>query len=122
MDGEQWLDGYRHRVSEIERRAERVRAKLDRVAATVISPDGAVCVAVSPAGALQALTLGPGADELSRADLAATILATARRAQDQAAREATETLRPLLGEDSAAMDFLRSQLPGPRSTPEGDPR
>jgi len=113
MDGEQRLADYQHRVGEIERRATRAQSRLATTAETTMSSDGAVTLTVSPAGALLGLTVGPRAEELSRAQLAAAILATAQRAQVAAARQAAEVMRPLLGEDSAAMSLLRSHLAAP---------
>lgn len=113
MDGEQRLADYQHRVGEIERCATRAQTRLATTAQTATSSNGAVTLTVSPAGALLELTIGPRAEELSRAQLAAAILATAQRAQVAAARQAAEVMRALLGEDSAAMSLLRSQLTAP---------
>jgi DNA-binding protein YbaB len=113
MDAERRLADYRHRVDEIERRAIRAQQRLVAAAETATSSDGAVTLTVNPTGALLELTIGPRAEELSRVQLAAAILATARRAQAAAAQQAAEVMRPLLGEDSAAMAFLRSPLAAP---------
>jgi DNA-binding protein YbaB len=109
MEPEQRLASYRHRVDEIERRASAARQSLATVAETATSSDGAVTLTVSPAGALLGLSIGPRAEELTRAQLAAAIVATAQRAR-AAARQAAEVMRPLLGDGSAAMRLVRSQL------------
>lgn len=113
MDGEQWLAGYRGRLAEIRGRAARVQDALARVDGTASSRDGSVTVTVTPAGALQRLVLGERSAELSRVQLAAAVLATAREAQAEAARRATEAVVPLVGENSEAMRVLRSHLPAP---------
>jgi DNA-binding protein YbaB len=110
MEPEQRLASYQHRVGQIGRRATDAQQGLATVAESATSSDGAVTVTVSPAGALLELTIGPRAEELTRVQLAAAILATAQRAQAGAARQAAEVMRPLLGDNSAAMGYLRSQL------------
>lgn len=110
MDAEQRLVSYRQRVGDMGYQADTAGARLATVAGTAISPDGAVTVTVSPAGALHELTIGPRAEELSRVQLATVILETAGRARIVAADEAAEALRPLLGADSTAMAMLRAQL------------
>ncbi len=111
MDGREWLASYQRRLREIGERTERVRRELGAVSATATSPDGAVTVTVTPAGALQELVLSERAEGMSRAQLAAAVLATARAAQGDAARRATEAVVPLVGEPGAAMAVLRSHLP-----------
>ncbi len=110
MDAAHRLAGYRHRTDELERQATLAGARLAQASGSATSADGAVSVAVSPAGALRQLTLGPPAEEMSRSALAAAILATARRAHAAAAEETAQAMRPLLGERSPAMALLRSQL------------
>lgn len=48
---------------------------------------------------------------MTRVQLAAAVLATARQAQGEAARQATEAVAPLVGDDAEAMRMLRSHLP-----------
>jgi DNA-binding protein YbaB len=110
MEPEQRLASYRHRVDEIERRASAARQSFATVAETATSSDGAVTLTVSPAGALLGLSIGPRAEELTRAQLAAAIVATAQLARAAAAQQAAEVMRPLLGDGSAAMRLVRSQL------------
>lgn len=112
MDAQSWLESYEHRVQRVTERAAEARAELEQITSTAQSPDGAVSVTVNPAGALQELSLAPPAEDLSRAQLAAAILDTARRAQGHAAQRVAATMAPLLG-DTEAMDFLRSQIPPP---------
>ncbi len=114
MDGEQWLASYRERLGTLGMRAAQARDALAGVEATASSRDGAVTVTVDPAGALQRLVLGERSAELSRVQLAAAVLATAREAQGEAARRAAEAVAPLLGEDSEAMRVVRAHLGGAR--------
>ncbi len=100
-------------MPEIVRRAAEAKARLERVSASATSADGAVTVTVNTSGALQELTFGPRADELPRARLAQAVLATAKRAQLDAARQLTAVMAPVIGADSDAMEFLREQIPEP---------
>ncbi|MEU4252323.1 YbaB/EbfC family nucleoid-associated protein [Amycolatopsis sp. NPDC026612] len=100
-------------MPEIARRAAEAKARLERVSATATSADGAVTVTVNTAGALQELTFGPRADELPRTRLAQVVLATARRAQVDAAQQLAGIMAPVIGEHSEAMEFLREQIPAP---------
>jgi DNA-binding protein YbaB len=112
MDGRAWLASYEERLQDIGGRAQRARAELAGVEATATSRDGAVTVTVDPAGALRSLVLGEAADGLTREQLAAAVVGTAREAHADAARRAAEAVAPLLGEGSAALALLRSHLPG----------
>lgn len=107
-------------MPDIARRAAEAKARLERIAATATSPDGAVTVTVNTSGALQELTFGPRADELPRARLAASVVATAKRAQVQAAQQLASVMAPVIGPDSAAMKFLQEQIPAPE-LPEEQP-
>jgi DNA-binding protein YbaB len=107
-------------MPDIARRAAEAKARLERIAATATSADGAVTVTVNTGGALQQLTFGPRADELPRARLAQAILATAQRAQVDAARQLTSVMAPVIGADSDAMKFLQEQSPAPE-VPEEEP-
>jgi DNA-binding protein YbaB len=111
MDGELWLASYQERLRNIGARAAKARQALVGVEATASSRDGAVTVTVNPAGALQRLVLSERTEAMTRVQLAAAVLATAREAQGRAAREATEAVAPLIGTDSAAMRVLREHLP-----------
>ncbi|WP_245589660.1 YbaB/EbfC family nucleoid-associated protein [Amycolatopsis balhimycina] len=107
-------------MPEIARRAAEAKAQLERIAATATSPDGAVTVTVNTSGALQELAFGPRADELPRARLAASVVATAKRAQVQAAQQLATVMAPVIGPDSDAMKFLQEQIPAPE-LPEEQP-
>jgi DNA-binding protein YbaB len=108
-------------IADLGRRAAEAKARLERISATATSADGAVTVTVNTSGALQELAFGPPADELPRTRLAATVVATAKRAQVQAAQQLTSVLAPLIGADSEAMKFLREQIPAPELPEEEGP-
>lgn len=108
-------------MPDIARVAAEAKARLQRVAATATSPDGAVTVTVNTSGALQELSFGPRADELPRARLAAVVVATAKRAQVEAAQQLKGIMAPLIGDDSDAMKFLEEQIPEPEIPEEPAP-
>lgn len=100
-------------ISDVGRVAAEAKARLEHISATATSADGAVTVTVNTSGALQQLVFGSRADELPRARLAQEIVATAKRAQVDAAQQLTSVMAPLIGADSDAMNFLREQIPAP---------
>jgi DNA-binding protein YbaB len=110
MNGEEWLAGYRDRLAALRARTERAQDALAHAEATVTSPDGAITVTVNPAGALQRLVLSERSTGMTRVQLAAAVLATARTAQQEAAERAMAAVAPVLGEGSEAMRALRSNL------------
>ena len=100
-------------IADITRKAEAAKVQLQHLSATLSSQDGAATVTVNASGALQNLAFGPKARELPLERLAATVVATAQRAQAQAARQITQIMAPVVGEHSDAMEFLREQFPAP---------
>ena len=113
MDGREFLAAYQDRLQDVRDRTARARRALAAVAGTATSRDGAVVITVDQAGALQRLQFTEHAEVLSRAELAATVLDTARRARAEAARQAEAALVPVLGERSEAMQVVRSHLTPP---------
>jgi DNA-binding protein YbaB len=107
------LSSYLREVEALAGRAEEAKKQLKQLTGSLTSGDGAVTVTVNAAGALQNLTFGPRADDLPKERLASLILATARRAQIQAAQQVTSILAPIVGEDSDAMRFVQRQIPVP---------
>jgi DNA-binding protein YbaB len=110
-------------AAELGRRAEEAKVKLQHVASTMTSRDGAATVTVNASGALQELSFTPRARDVSHAQLAASVLATVKRAQLEAAKQVTAVMAPLIGDNSEAMHFLEEQIPEPEVPDEpGDPR
>jgi DNA-binding protein YbaB len=113
VDPNELMSDYLQEVEVLAQKAEQAKKQLKALAGTLTTGDGAVCLTVNAAGALQSLSFGPKADELPRAQLASLVLSTARRAQIQAAQQVTSILAPLVGENSDAMRFVREQIPVP---------
>jgi DNA-binding protein YbaB len=113
------MSSYMREVEQIAAKAEEAKKQLKQLSGTLTSSDGAVTVTVNAGGALQRLSFGPRADQMSKPQLAALIMSTARRAQAQAAQQITGILAPLVGENSDAMRFVREQLPVPEEPNEG---
>src|SRR5215475_7678695 len=107
------MSSYMQEVEVLAAKAEEAKKQLKQLAGSLTSGDGAVTLTVNAAGALQSLSFGPRADEMSKAQLASLILSTARRAQMQAAQQVTAILAPIVGENSDAMRFVQEQIPVP---------
>jgi DNA-binding protein YbaB len=111
-EADDWISSYLRRAEETQAMAEEAKSKLAQVAAQLSSPDEAVTLTVNASGALQTLQFGSAAERMSRDQLAGSVLATAHRAQAQAAQQVAAAMSPLIGQDSEAMDFLRQRIPG----------
>lgn len=110
-------------ITDIANKAEAAKEQLKQVSATLSSADGAATVTVNASGALQQLSFGTKARDLPLEQLARTVLATAQRAQAQAAQQLTGIMAPLIGTDSDAMKFLEEQFPQPEvEEPEATPK
>lgn len=109
-------------IADIKHKAEVAKARLQELSATLSSSDGAATVTVNASGALQKLAFGAKARELPLEQLAATVVATAQRAQAQAARQITAIMAPVIGTDSDAMHFLEEQFPAPEVPEEQPPQ
>ncbi len=120
MEPNELMSSYLREVEALAKKAETAKQQLKQLAGSLTSGDGAVSLTVNAAGALRSLSFGPRADELPKAQLASLILATARRAQIEAAQKVTSILAPLVGEDSDAMRFVQEQIPVPVE-PDEDP-
>lgn len=95
-----WLDTW---SADIEQRAQRAKAlaqQMAGVSATASTPDSAIRVKVDNGGVIQDLVLGEGAMRMRPNDLAAAILATARRAQADLARRAAAIVDQTIGLDT----------------------
>jgi DNA-binding protein YbaB len=103
VDPKQLMASYEQEISGLTARAEAAREEIKQLCCSATSQDGAVTVTVNGAGALQDVSFGQRADDLSRAGLAALIMETAHRAQARAAQQLVNIMTPLVGQDSGAM-------------------
>lgn len=122
MDPSELVASYQQEAAAVAERAEAAKAQVRMVQASVTSPDGAVTVTVNATGALQNVSFGARAEQVSRGQLASLVMQTARRAQAQAAQQVTAALAPVIGENSAAMDYLRRQLPDVEESTGDEPQ
>lgn len=106
LDPEDMLDAFQARVAEQTEQALRLSAELEQSEVAVRSPGGEVSVRVNSAGGLADLTLHPEADNMSRGELAALIVATSRRAQTALTAQVQELVSNLYGPDSDTAAFI----------------
>ncbi|WP_051386357.1 YbaB/EbfC family nucleoid-associated protein [Actinokineospora inagensis] len=118
---QQLIGDYERRTAQLLARAEETKARIAALSGTATSSDGTVTTTVNAAGALQNLTFSAKADEMPRDRLAALILATAKRAQAAATGQIAAVMEPLVGANSAAMRFVRDQIPEVEIPPEPAP-
>jgi hypothetical protein len=114
-DPERLLADFEARLAETTRRAEQVRAGLERTSATARSADGRVAVTVNASGNVVGL-------RLPDPELAATVLATLRQAQSQLAA-AARTAMPaeLTGTDVLAELDTQYRTAYPEPAPPSRP-
>lgn len=105
MDPYAWVNDFKTRAAELQRKNAEVQENLAAVSGTASSKDGAVKVTVGPNGGLMNLQLGHRAVELGAPRLTALILETARQAQKNAATQVIEAFRPI-GEGTQAMAMI----------------
>lgn len=110
-DPAKWLRDQEQRIAKLQEQANRTKQELAESVVTVASRDQAVTVTVNPAGVLLELRISPHAERLSSAQLTSKIMETYQKARSQAAARTVEIMSGLIGNDSDAMDFLRSTLP-----------
>ncbi|MGB3444808.1 MAG: YbaB/EbfC family nucleoid-associated protein [Actinophytocola sp.] len=105
------VDDLDRRTQELLQRAEQTKSDIAKVTGVATSEDGVATATVSATGALLAVSFGRAADKLPKERLAEAVMAAARKAQATAARQVTDLMTPLIGNDSDAMRMLREQLP-----------
>jgi DNA-binding protein YbaB len=105
LDPYAWVNDFKTRAAELQRKNAEVQENLGAVSGTASSKDGAVKVTVGPNGGLMNLQLGHRAVELGAPRLTALILETARQAQKNAATQVIEAFRPI-GEGTQAMAMI----------------
>lgn len=110
-DPHEWIAQQEARISELRERAETAQNALTQTGATTTSDDGAVTVTVGPGGQVTDIRLSPRADGLGHQRLQSAIMTTVRSAQAASVAMTTEVMESLLGSDSDAMAFYRSQIP-----------
>ncbi|ANN16379.1 hypothetical protein SD37_12445 [Amycolatopsis orientalis] len=122
-DPQEWMREQEQRSAALLAKAEQAKTDLENNVVTLSSPDRLVTVTVNPGGGLMSLALSPQAQERTPAQLASLIMSTYRKATTRAADRTLEIMAGLTGEDSDAVDFIKSTLPPreePRPTAEPD--
>lgn len=109
MEPEQWLAQYHKRLADIATRANEAGTRMRRVGQTATSPRGEVTVTVGSGGALEDLTLTPGARTLESDELARLILDTTRRARQAVGTQLAGITTECFG--GPALDVIKQFLP-----------
>lgn len=105
MDPYAWVNDFKARAAELQRKGAEAQENLAAVSGTASSKDGAVTVTVGPNGGLTNLQLGHRAVELGAPRLTALILETSRQAQKNASAQVVEAFRPI-GEGTEMMAMI----------------
>lgn len=95
---DEWLADFERKVADLQQKATEFKRDLESAGTTETSQDRAITVTVAPNGALLDLRLDDKATQKSAADLAAEIMAVARKARQSAATTVAEAFVPLGGD------------------------
>ncbi|HEX3782573.1 MAG TPA: YbaB/EbfC family nucleoid-associated protein [Pseudonocardiaceae bacterium] len=110
--------GFDAQILQLRARAESAQEQIQSATATVRSPDGAVTVTVGAGGAVTDVRFGERAYERPPQQLAALLMQSIGKAQQQVSASVVTAFGGLVGENSAAMDLLAQFLP---ADPDADP-
>lgn len=112
MDHDAVLRTLRERAADVEERARQLGAGFAAATSTASSPDGAVTVTLSPAGALQDITFSAKSAGHKPEALGPLVMSAVAAAQRQASAKLTAALEGTFG-DPSTMDFFRRFVPAP---------
>lgn len=119
-DPQEWMREQERRSAELLAKAEVAKTELANNVVTLTSRDRLVTLTVNPGGGLTSLTLSPQAQDKPVSQLATLIMSTYREATTKAADKTLAIMAGLTGEDSEAVEFIKSTLP-PREEPAPAP-
>ncbi|MEV4319756.1 YbaB/EbfC family nucleoid-associated protein [Actinocrispum sp. NPDC049592] len=115
---DEWMREFETKIADAQAKAAAVQQGLASASGSASSKDGAVSVSVSPTGALTELRLTPEAMDKSHTQLAAEIVAVARKAQRAAAVQVAETFEQVGGAGSETYQMITQYLPAPEEDEE----
>ncbi|MGX7826916.1 YbaB/EbfC family nucleoid-associated protein [Actinokineospora sp. 24-640] len=113
---DEWLADFERKVADLQQKATAFKRDLESAGTTETSQDRAITVTVAPNGALLDLRLADKATQRPAAELAAEIMAVARKARQSAASTVAEAFVPLGGDRDTVQ-----RIPGvdePRTEPQ----
>jgi DNA-binding protein YbaB len=116
LDPDTVLEQLRKQAEDLETKATQLRTELTNATATTTSPDGAVTVTLSPTGALQNITFGPAAANVTPEKLGPLVMRTVQAAQREVSERVTASLSGQFG-GTETMDFITQFMPKPESAP-----
>lgn len=117
---DEWLADFERKVADLQQKATEFKRDLETAGSTATSADRAITVTVAPNGALLDLRLDDAATRKPAAELAAEILATARRARQSAATSVAEAFVPLGGDRDVVQRIVEEPEPERAPEPESD--
>ncbi|GAA4415916.1 hypothetical protein GCM10023148_12640 [Actinokineospora soli] len=118
---DEWLADFERKVADLQQKATEFKRDLESAGTTQTSQDRTITVTVAPNGALLDLKLDDAATRKPAADLAAEILATARRARQAAATSVAEAFVPLGGDRDVVQRIeVDDEEPAKAPEPESD--
>ena len=111
MNPEGWLDSYDESLKQLAANAAKTDKALKEIGGEATSQDGQVTVRVTASGATSDLVLRHGVRDMDHEHLARVILETTKAAQRDAGQAVVDVMQEFLGEDSDALEYVKTNLP-----------
>lgn len=111
LDPDEWLRQQDARIARLRATSEAATAELAAANVEASDRDGLVTVVVNPSGVLMSAQFGSRAHGVDPARLSAALMTAYRSATREASAKMLEIMTPVVGEDTDAMNFLKSTMP-----------
>lgn len=111
LDPDEWLAQQDARIAKLRATSEEATAELARANVEAADRDGLVAVTVNPSGVLLSAEFTSRAHGAAPAQLTAALMTAYREATRQASAKMLDIMSPVVGEDTDAMNFLKSTMP-----------
>lgn len=111
LDPDEWLAQQDARIAKLRATSEEATAELARANVEAGDRDGMVTVTVNPSGVLLSAQFTSRAHGAAPAQLTAALMTAYRDATRQASARMLDIMSPVVGEDTDAMNFLKSTMP-----------
>ncbi|WP_019855401.1 YbaB/EbfC family nucleoid-associated protein [Actinopolyspora mortivallis] len=121
-DPDETLAGFRERIEDKMRQADRIREAASSVRAEESNRDGSVRVTVDQNGNLAELDLTEGALRKRPEELSSEILSTVRAAQTRLTERMREAMEPVLGADTETLGSVLSGMRERFPAEDAEPR
>ncbi|MEV0645921.1 YbaB/EbfC family nucleoid-associated protein [Phytomonospora sp. NPDC050363] len=111
LDPDEWLRQQDQRIAALRASSEEATAELARANVEASDRAGLVTVTVNPSGVLMSAWFSPRTQGAAPAQLTAALMEAYRTATREASAKMLDIMSNVVGEDTDAMNFLKSTMP-----------